>query len=70
MTNRQREIRDILRQQIASGLHRGSLAPGQRLPSTRRIGQELRATPRTVMAAYAGLAAQGVVELRQRSGSY
>ncbi|HEV8597838.1 MAG TPA: GntR family transcriptional regulator [Gemmatimonadales bacterium] len=70
LTRRGTEIRELLRQRIASGLHRGSLAPGQRLPSTRRLGSELHATPRTVRAAYAGLAREGLVELRRRSGIY
>jgi DNA-binding transcriptional regulator YhcF (GntR family) len=70
MADRPGDIRELLRQRIASGLHRGALAPGARLPSTRRLGDELGATPRTVMAAYAGLAREGLVELRRRSGSY
>lgn len=68
--SRQDRIREVLWQRIASGLHRGSLTPGQRLPSTRQLGAEFRAAPRTVMAAYAGLARQGIVEFRRRSGIY
>ena len=70
MTGRSLEIRELLRQRIASGLHRGTLAPGNRLPSLRQLGAELRATPRTVMAAYASLAREGLVERRRRSGVF
>jgi hypothetical protein len=68
--DRRADIRDILRQRVVSGLHLGMLAPGRRLPSTRELAEEFEATPRTIMAAYAALAAEGLVELRTRSGIY
>ncbi|MGQ0701940.1 MAG: GntR family transcriptional regulator [Gemmatimonadales bacterium] len=70
MPNREWRIREVLWHRIASGIHRGTLTPGQRLPSTRQLGAEFGAAPRTVMAAYAELAREGVVELRRRSGIY
>ncbi len=70
MPKRQHQVREILWGRIASGLHRGELRPGQRLPSTRQLGTELGAAPRTIMAAYADLAQHGLVELRRRSGIY
>lgn len=68
--DRRTEIADIIRQRILSGLHLGSLAPGTRLPSTREVSEEIGATQRTVTAAYRELEAEGLVELRERSGIY
>lgn len=52
------------------GLHAGSLRPGDRLPSTRELAQELGVDQRAVVAAYRALDEEGVVELRPRSGVY
>lgn len=48
----------------------GALAAGTRLPSTRVVAQDLAADPRVVAAAYRVLEAEGLVELRPRSGVY
>jgi DNA-binding transcriptional ArsR family regulator len=55
---------------IVSRLHLGTLAHGDRLPSTRELSEEFGVTPRTVMAAYRELEHEGLVELRPRSGMY
>lgn len=70
MADRRAEIAGILRQRVISGLHLGTLIPGARLPSTRDVAEEFDVAPRTVMAAYRALAAEGLLELRQRSGIY
>jgi DNA-binding transcriptional regulator YhcF (GntR family) len=70
MAERRDEIADTIRQRIISGLHLGTLMPGARLPSTREIAEEFDVAPRTVMAAYRLLEAEGLVELRERSGIY
>lgn len=70
MAERRDEIADMIRQRIISGLHLGTLRPGTRLASTREIAEEFDASPRTVMAAYQLLEAEGLVELRERSGIY
>ncbi len=70
MPDRRTAIADIIRQRILSGLHLGSLSPGTRLPSTRELSEEFGATQRTVTAAYRDLEAEGLVELRERSGIY
>ncbi|NUQ20921.1 MAG: winged helix-turn-helix transcriptional regulator [Gemmatimonadaceae bacterium] len=59
-----------MRQRILSGLHLGALRPGSRLPSTREIAEEFDVAPRTVMSAYRLLEAEGLIELRERSGIY
>ena len=53
-----------------AGLHLGSLHPGERLPSLRALGAQIGSDPRVVMAAYRQLAAEGLVELRPRSGVF
>ena len=70
MNDRRLEIASSIRQRIVSGLHLGRLEPGARLPSTREIAAEFDVAPRTVMGAYRVLAAEGLVELRRRSGIY
>lgn len=70
MANSARVIAESLRQRIAAGVHLGTLSPGDRLPSLRDLGGELRVDPRTVMAAYRQLAAEGLVRLRPRSGAF
>lgn len=70
MTDRRGDIADVIRQRILSGLHIGTLRPGARLPSTRDIAEEFDVAPRTVMSAYRLLEAEGLVELRERSGIY
>jgi GntR family transcriptional regulator/MocR family aminotransferase len=46
-----------------------SLAPGQRLPSTRTLAERLRISRNTVLTAYEELAAQGLIEGRIGSGT-
>lgn len=70
MADRPALIADTVRQRIVSGLHLGSLIPGARLPSTRELAEEFEVAPRTVMSAYQMLRAEGLVELRKRSGIY
>jgi DNA-binding transcriptional regulator YhcF (GntR family) len=67
---RRHNIADLLRQRILRALETGALRHGDRLASTREMGRELSADPRVVSAAYRLLAAEGLVDLRPRSGSY
>lgn len=62
-------IASLLRERITSGLHLGLLAPGDRLPSSRRLHASLRVDARVVAAAYRELASDGLVELRPRGGA-
>lgn len=70
MPDRRIQIAEAIRQRIFGGLHLGKLKPGARLPSTRDMAGELDVAPKTVMSAYRLLAAEGLVELRERSGIY
>ena len=70
MQDRRGEIADSMRQRILSGLHFGRLRPGERLPSMRAVAGEFGVAPRTVMSAFRLLEAEGLIELRERSGIF
>lgn len=59
-----------LRDRIVSGLHLGRLHSGDRLPSIREVVAETGVNDRTVARAYRALEAEGLVEIRGRSGVY
>lgn len=67
---RRAAIVEALRHRILAGLQSGALEAGRRLPSTREAAVDLAADPRVVAAAYRVLAADGMVELRPRSGVF
>ncbi|MBV9772562.1 MAG: winged helix-turn-helix transcriptional regulator [Gemmatimonadetes bacterium] len=67
---RRDEITDALRQRILSRLHLGLLTHGDRLPSVRDLAEEFSANARVILAAYAALEEEGIVEVRDRSGIY
>ncbi|HVO19510.1 MAG TPA: PLP-dependent aminotransferase family protein [Anaeromyxobacter sp.] len=54
----------------AAAIGRGTLAPGERFPSVRRLAAEEGASVSTVLAAIAQLEALGLVEARPRSGHF
>lgn len=60
----------ILRGRIVRAVQAGALRSGDRLPGGRHIWAELGSSARVVNAAYRALAAEGLVELRNRSGVY
>lgn len=70
MVRRRLTIADTLKQRIFSGLHLGTLKPGDRLPSVRDLASDLEADPRVILAACRELEQEGLVELRPRSGIY
>ncbi|MEP6905987.1 MAG: GntR family transcriptional regulator [Gemmatimonadales bacterium] len=63
-------IADTLRGRILRGLQAGTLAHGDRLPSARDLAGEFEVDHRAILAAYRELAAEDLVELRQRGGIY
>lgn len=63
-------VYERLRTWIASGLHLGHLRPGSRLPSIRQVADAAGAEHRAVAAAYRALAAEGLVEVRNRQGAF
>jgi DNA-binding transcriptional regulator YhcF (GntR family) len=70
MKSRTLAVTETLRQRLQAGLHLGTLAPGDRLPSIRTVSAELHAGSRVVLAAYRRLAAEGLIQLRARSGVF
>ncbi|CAN5906919.1 hypothetical protein BH11GEM1_BH11GEM1_21670 [soil metagenome] len=67
---RREELVDVVRQRVIRALATGAVVSGDRLASTRAMAAELQADPRAVAAAYRVLSAEGLVELRARSGIY
>jgi DNA-binding transcriptional regulator YhcF (GntR family) len=63
-------LSDRLRDRILNALHLGALRPGDRLPSIRTLWREMGVDHRVVAQAYRTLEAEGLVEVRGRSGVY
>lgn len=59
-----------IRLQILDLVHQGTLAPGTRLPTVRKLAADLALAPNTVARAYRELELNGVIETRGRHGSY
>ena len=64
------ELTGRLRDRIVSATHVGRVHEGDRLPGVREVARETGANPRTVAKAYRVLEAEGLVEIRGRSGVY
>ena len=56
--------------EVRRALVRGSLGPGDPLPSVRELASELRVNPRTVSQAYAELERDGVVRVQHGKGTF
>ncbi len=54
----------------AAAIEAGTLAPGERFPSVRRLAADEQASVATVLQALAQLESQGLVEARPRSGHF
>jgi len=67
---RRGQITSLLRHRTVRSLQTGALRGGDRLPSTRAVAAELDVDPRVVLSAYRELAAEGLIELRERSGVF
>jgi DNA-binding transcriptional regulator YhcF (GntR family) len=59
-----------LRVQVIAQITDGSLLAGTRLPTVRRLADDLGIAPNTVARAYRELEADGFIETRGRNGSY
>jgi DNA-binding transcriptional regulator YhcF (GntR family) len=59
-----------IRTQIAAHVDAGELQPGDRLPTVRRLAEDLGIATNTVARAYRELEATGVIETRGRAGSF
>jgi len=59
-----------LRDALAARIGRGSLLPGERLPSVRDLARGLALAPNTVAKAYRDLEANGYLSTRGRHGTF
>lgn len=59
-----------LRLQLLEQIRSGSLAAGERLPTVRRLADDLGLAPNTVARTYRELEQAGVVETRGRHGTF
>lgn len=58
-----------LRTQIVAAIQGGDLTPGTRLPTVRRLADDLGIAPNTVARSYRELEREGVIVTRGRNGS-
>lgn len=63
-------LADLLRGRLLAAIHTGRVATGDRLPSYREVADETGVDLRAVARAYAALEAEGLVEVRGRSGVF
>jgi DNA-binding transcriptional regulator YhcF (GntR family) len=59
-----------IRTQLAAQVEGGELQPGDRLPTVRRLAEDLAVAANTVARAYRELEQSGVIETRGRAGSF
>lgn len=59
-----------LKRQAGEQIRRGRLRPGDRLPTVRRLADDLGLAPNTVARAYRELEAEGLVVGRGRAGTF
>lgn len=59
-----------LRMQVIEGVSSGTLAPGDKLPTVRRLAEDLGLAANTVARAYRELEHDQVIETRGRLGSF
>ena len=59
-----------IRSQLAAHVDTGALQPGDRLPTVRRLAEDLGVATNTVARAYRELEQSGVIETRGRGGSF
>jgi GntR family transcriptional regulator len=59
-----------LMEQVKHAVETGALREGDRLPTIRRVAEDLVMNPNTVVRAYRELEHEGVLELRHGSGAF
>ena len=57
-------------EQLAEDIRSGVYLPGERVPSVRKLSQQLKVSHATVLQAYANLEDQGMIRARPQSGFY
>jgi len=63
-------LQNQIRQKLVDGILSGAFAPGMKLPSSRKLAQQLEVARNTVVAAYHQLIADGYLVSRHRSGIF
>ncbi len=63
-------LQEQIRRRVISAIASGVFPPGQKLPSSRKLSQELGLSRNTVFLAYQLLIADGHLETKQRSGVF
>jgi GntR family transcriptional regulator/MocR family aminotransferase len=63
-------LQNQIREKLVDGVLSGTLPPGHKLPSTRKLAAMLNVSRNTVVLAYQQLIADGYLESRDRSGVY
>jgi DNA-binding transcriptional regulator YhcF (GntR family) len=59
-----------IRVQVIEAVRTGALAPGDKLPTVRRLAEDLGLAPNTVARSYRALEQDEVIETRGRQGSF
>jgi GntR family transcriptional regulator/MocR family aminotransferase len=63
-------LQNQIRQKLVDGILNGAFPPGMKLPSSRKLAQQLEVARNTVVAAYQQLIDDGYLVSRQRSGIF
>ncbi|TFC05179.1 GntR family transcriptional regulator [Cryobacterium adonitolivorans] len=61
---------DQIRMQVIEAVRTGALTPGYKLPTVRRLAEDLGLAPNTVARSYRALEQDEVIETRGRLGSF
>ena len=63
-------LQSQIRQKLVDGILSGTFPPGRRLPSSRKLAEQLGVARNTVVLAYEQLIEEGFLDSRERSGIY
>jgi GntR family transcriptional regulator/MocR family aminotransferase len=63
-------LQNQIRQKLVDGILNGAFPPGKKLPSSRRMAEQIKVARNTVVLAYQQLIAEGYLVSRQRSGIF
>lgn len=63
-------LQNQIRQKLVDGILNGTFPPGKKLPSSRRMAEQIKVARNTVVLAYQQLIAEGYLVSRQRSGIF
>jgi GntR family transcriptional regulator/MocR family aminotransferase len=69
-TSKPMNLQNQIRQKLVDGILNGVFPPGMKLPSSRKLAQQLGVARNTVVAAYHQLVADGYLVSRDRSGIF